>query len=256
MLLASTPLCRASNMRRVRGQRTTDSFKRLLLCIFSRTGRNFTCICEVLPNEYTPQWIAARIGPHGHGSLLGDDVWYALYWDYSDLPSDGCKQTARSLWLAMLSPRGLTPTTADQKNFDVFVTSLQDAPEWREQKILEKAECESQKEASAHAHALRLGPSSLERRKHTLASYLVGLNAVGRQPRNRDMAPHQWSCTSAALQGTGWHMLRASAKELQQGNVHTALPELPNCLCTAVCNLYAMQIQKVWSSTQAHTTCH
>ena len=90
-------------MRRVRGQRTTDSFKRLLLCIFSRTGRNFTRICEVLPNEYTPQWIAARIGPHGHGSLLGDDVWYAVYWDYSDLPSDTWKQTARSLWLAMLS---------------------------------------------------------------------------------------------------------------------------------------------------------
>ena len=71
-----------------------------------------------------------------------------------------------------------------------------------------------------------------------------------------DMARHQWSCTSAALQGTGWHMLRASAKELQQGNLHTALPELPNCLCTAVCNLYAMQIQIVWSSTQAQTTCH
>ena len=92
-------------MRRVRAQRTTDSFKRLLLCIFSRTGRNFTRICEVLPNEYTPQWIAARIGPHGHGSLLGDDVWYAVYWDYSDLPSDTWKQTARSLWLAMLSER-------------------------------------------------------------------------------------------------------------------------------------------------------
>ena len=57
-------------MRRVRGQRTTDSFKRFLLCIFSRTGRNFKRICEVLPNEYTPQWIAARIGPHGHGSPL------------------------------------------------------------------------------------------------------------------------------------------------------------------------------------------
>ena len=127
-------------MRRVRGQRTTYSFKRLLLCIFSRTGRNFTRICEVLPNEYTPQWIAARIGPHGHGSLLGDDVWYAVYWDYSDLPSDTWKQTARSLWLAMLSERGVTPTTADEIKFDVFVTSLQDAPAWREQKKLEKAE--------------------------------------------------------------------------------------------------------------------
>ena len=71
---ASTPLCRAFNMRRVRGQRTTDSFKRLLLCIFSRTGRNFKRICEMLRKEYTPQRIAARIGPHGHGSLLGDDV--------------------------------------------------------------------------------------------------------------------------------------------------------------------------------------
>ena len=32
------------------------------------------------------------------------------------------------------------------------------------------------------------------------------------------MAPHQLSYTSAALQGTGWHMLRASAQELQQGH--------------------------------------
>ena len=107
-------------MRRVRGQRTTDSFKRLLLCIFSRTGRSFGRICEVLPNEYTPQWIGARIGLHGHGSLLGDDVWYAVYWDYSDLPSDTWKQTARSLWLAMLSERGETPTTADRIKFDVY----------------------------------------------------------------------------------------------------------------------------------------
>ena len=156
-------------MRRVRGRRTTDSFKRLLLCIFSRTGRNFTRICEVLPNKYTPQWIAARIGPHGHGSLLVDDVWYTVYWDYSDLPSDTWKQTARSLWLAMLSDRGMTPTTADQIKFDVFVTSLQDAPAWREQKKLNKAGRESQKEASADAHALGLGPSSSERLKHTLA---------------------------------------------------------------------------------------
>ena len=50
-------------MRHVRGQRTTDSFKGLLLCIFSRTGRTFTRICEVLLNEYTPQLIAARIWP-------------------------------------------------------------------------------------------------------------------------------------------------------------------------------------------------
>ena len=134
---ASTLLCRATNMRRVPGQITTDSFKRLLLCIFSGTGRNFTRICEVLPNEYTPQWIAARIRPHEHGSLLDDDVWYAVYWDYSDLPLDTRKQTARQLWLAMLSERGATPTTADQILFDVFVTSLQDAPAWREQKIFE-----------------------------------------------------------------------------------------------------------------------
>ena len=144
-------------MRRVRGQRTMDSFKRLLLCTFSRTGRSFGRICEVLPNKYTPRWIGARIGPHGHGSLLGDDVWYAVYWDYSDLPSDTWKQTARSLWLAMLSERGETPTTADQNKFDVFVICLQDAPAWREQKKLEKAGRESQKEASADAHALGLG---------------------------------------------------------------------------------------------------
>ena len=136
---ASTPLCRASNMRPVRGPRTTDSFKRSLLCIFSPTGRSFTRICEMQRKEYTPHWIAARIGPHGHGSLLGDDVWYAVYWDYSDLPSDTWKQTARSLLLAMLSERGVTPTTADQINFNVFVTSLQDAPAWRIQTKLEKA---------------------------------------------------------------------------------------------------------------------
>ena len=146
-------------MRRVRGQRTTDSFKRLLLCIFSRTGTNFTRICEVLPNEYTPQWIAARIGPHGHGSLLGDDVWYAVYWDYSDLPSDTWKQTARSLSLAMLSERGVTPTTADQIKFDVFVTSLQDAPAWREQKKLEKAERASQKRRLPMRTLLVLAPA-------------------------------------------------------------------------------------------------
>ena len=74
--------------------------------------------------------------------------------------------------------------------------------------------------------------------------------------KHRDMAPHQWSYTSVALQGTGWRMLRASTKDLQQGNVYTALPELPGCLCTAVWNLYAMQIQKVSGSSQAHTTCH
>ena len=94
---ASTPLCRASNMRRVRRQRSTDSFKRLLLCIFSRIGRNFTRPRQVLPKEYMPQWIAARRGLHGHGSLLGDDAWYAVYWYYSDLPSDTWKPTARSL---------------------------------------------------------------------------------------------------------------------------------------------------------------
>ena len=70
------------------------------------------------------------------------------------------------------------------------------------------------------------------------------------------MALHRWSCTSAALQGTAWHVLRASAKELQQEKVYTALPEPLISLCTAVWNLYAMPIQKVWSSTQAHTRCH
>ena len=156
---ASTPLCRAPNMRRVPRQPATDSFKILLLCIFSRTGRDFMRICEVLPKEYTPQWMAARIGPHGHGSLLGDDIWYAVYWDYSDLQSNTWKQTARLLRLAMLSERGVTPTTAHQITFDVFVTSLQDAPAWREQKKLEKAERASEKEESANAQALGLGPS-------------------------------------------------------------------------------------------------
>ena len=82
----------------------------------------------------------------------------------------------------MLYERGVTPTTSDQTKFDVFVTSLQDAPAWREKKKLEKAERASQKKASADAHALGLGPSSWETRKHTLASYLMGPNAVGRQP--------------------------------------------------------------------------
>ena len=78
----------------------------------------------------------------------------------------------------------------------------------------------------------------------------------GPAAKHRDMAPHQWSYTTVTLQGDAWRMLHASAKELQQGIVHTALPELPDCLCTAVSNFCAMQIQKVWSSTQAHTTCH
>ena len=89
----------------------------------------------------------------------------------------------------MLSVRGVTPTTADQIRFDVFVTILQDAPAWGEKKKLEKAERASQKEASADAHALGLGRSSLERRKHTLASYLMRPNAVGRQPSTGTWRP-------------------------------------------------------------------
>ena len=89
----------------------------------------------------------------------------------------------------MLSERGVTPTTADQIKFDVFVTSLQDAPAWREQKKFRKAERARQKEASADAHALGLGPISFERRKHTLASYLMGPNAVGRQPSRGTWRP-------------------------------------------------------------------
>ena len=81
----STPVCSASTMRRVRGRRTKDSFKRLLLCHFSPTGRNFTRLCQVLPKDYRPQWIAPRIEPLGHGSLLCDDAWYAMYSDYRDL---------------------------------------------------------------------------------------------------------------------------------------------------------------------------
>ena len=69
-----------------------------------------------------------------------------------------------------------------------------------------------------------------------------GSKCSGPAAKNSNMAPHQWSYTSAALQGAGWHMLRGSAEEPQQENVHTALPELPDCLLTAVWNLYAMQI--------------
>ena len=116
-------LCNDCNMRRERAQRSTDTFKRLLLCIYSRTGRNFTHICEVLLSDYTPQWIAARIVPHGHSNLLGNDAWCALYLDYSDLKPTIWKQTDRSMWLAMLSERGVTPNNAEQIKFDVFVTT-------------------------------------------------------------------------------------------------------------------------------------
>ena len=92
-------------------------------------------------------------------------------------------------WLAMLSERGVTPTNADQIKFDVFITTLQDAPAWREQKKLEKAERASQKEQSANGPALGLGPSSLQRRRQTLASYLMGPNAVGWQPSTRTWQP-------------------------------------------------------------------
>ena len=54
---------------------------------------------------------------------------------------------------------------------------------------LEKAERASQKEESANARALGLGASSLERRKHTLASYLMCPNAVGRQPSTGTWRP-------------------------------------------------------------------
>ena len=169
-------------MRRVRGQTTTDSFKRLLLCIFSCTGTYFTRISLVPPKDYTPQWIAARIAPHGHGSRLGHDARYAVYLDYSQLPLNTWKRTARSLWLTMLSEGGVTPSTADQTKLDVFFSTLQDAPAQREQKKLEKAEHASEKEESANGQALGLGPSPLERREHTPASYVMGLNVVGRQP--------------------------------------------------------------------------
>ena len=209
----STPLYRASSMRRVRGQSTTDSFKRLLLCIFSRTGRNFTQICEVLTEEYTPQSIAARIGPHGHGSLLGDVSWYPVYWDYSDLLSDTWRQTARSLWFFMLSERGVTPTTADQIKFVVFVTSPQDAPPWREQMKLEKEE-------SAIRRAVGLGPSSLERRKHTLASYLMGPNAVARQPTKGTWRPTSDPTPRRRCKAPGAHATcqcqRTTARECAQ----------------------------------------
>ena len=109
--------------------------------------------------------------------------------DRGDVPLHTWKQTARSLLLAVLSERGVTPTTADQITFDVFVISLQDAPAWREQKRFEKAEGASQKEEPVNAQALGPGPSSLERRKHTLASYLMGPNAVGRQPRTGTWRP-------------------------------------------------------------------
>ena len=112
-----------------------------------------------------------------------------MYWDYSDLPPDTWKRTARSLWLAMLSERRVTPTTADQLKFDVFVTSFQDAPAWREAKKWEKAERASQKGESANGRALGLGPSSLERQKHRLASYLMGPIAVGRQPSTGTWRP-------------------------------------------------------------------
>ena len=171
MVHASTPVCRASNVRRRRykssrcGTRFHPSVQGVQheACAWAENYGFIQKIValhlqphwqklQALPNEYTPpQWIAARIGRHGHGSLLGDDVVYAVYSDYSDLPSETWKQTARSLWLALLSESGVTPTTADQIKFDVFVTSLQDAPAWREQKKLRKTERASQNVDSAAA---------------------------------------------------------------------------------------------------------
>ena len=174
-----------------------------------------------------------------------------MYWDYSDLPSDSWKQTARSLWLAMLSERGVTPTTADQKKFDVFVTSLQLAPACRQRKKLEKAGRESQKESSADAQALGLGPSSLERRKHTLASYLPGLNAVGRQPSTATWRPTSGPAPQRRCKAPGGTCYAPVPKNFSKGMCTPCTPsKLP------MHNFYAMQIQKVWSSTQAHTTCH
>ena len=131
-----------------------------------------------------PNWKnlhATHIGPHGHRSLLCYDAWYAVYWDYSDLPSQIWKQTPRLPWLPVLCERGVTPTTADQIKFDDFITSLQNAPAWREENKLEKAERTNQKEEFANGPALGLGPCSLQRQKHTLRSYLMGWNEVGRQ---------------------------------------------------------------------------
>ena len=163
-------------------------------------------------------------------------------------------QTARSLWLAILSKRGVTPTTADQTKFDAFVTSLQDAPEWREQKKLEKAERASQKEESANARGLGLCPTSLERRKHTLASYFMGPNAVGRQPSTGTCRPTSGPAPQRSCKAPGGTCYAPVPKNCSRGmcTPHS----LSSQIATAVWNLYAMQIQKVWSSTQAHITCH
>ena len=159
-------------------------------CSFASSAALAETSREVLPNEYTPQWIAARIGPHGHCSLLGDDVWYAVYWNYSDLPLDTWKQPARLLWLAMLSERGVTPTTADQIKFDVFVTSLQDAPAWREQKKLEKAERASQKEAPALRTLLVLAPAHWrDGSTHWPATSWVRMQWAGSQEQGHGAPP-------------------------------------------------------------------
>ena len=68
---------------------------------------------------------------------------------------------------------------------------------------------------SVNGRALGLGCSSLDRRKHTLASYLMGQMQWAGSVAQGHGPPPVWSCTSAALQGAGWHMLRASAEELQ-----------------------------------------
>ena len=105
-----------------------------------------------------------------------------------------CRQTPGSKlpdhcgWPCCLR-EGVTPTTVDQIKFDVFLTDLNYAPARPEQKKLENAECASQKEETANGRAVGLGTSSLERRKHTLASYLMGPNAVGRHPCTRTWRP-------------------------------------------------------------------
>ena len=203
MVHASTPVCRASNVRRRRyksstcGTRFHPSVQGVQheACAWAE---NYGFIQKIVALHLQPHWQKLHAHLRGaaqrvHASMDSGAHWDAwtwpLYRDYSDLPSDTWKQTARSLWLAMLSERGVRPPTADQIKFDVFVTSLQDAPAWLEQKKLEKAECASQKEASADVRALGLGPSSLERRKHTLDSYLMRPNAVDWQPSTGTWRP-------------------------------------------------------------------
>ena len=82
--------------------------------------------------------------------------------------------------------------------------------------VAEKAA--SQKDESADGGALGLGPGSLERQKHTLASYFMCPNAVRRQPTTGTWLPTSGLAPQRQRQAVGGTCLAPVPKNCSRGH--------------------------------------